>query len=124
MNTKAKLLFILSVFLFTAITTVSAQKTKKTEPALKTYLIERDIPGAGNLTPADLKGISQKSCSVLKEMGNGIEWMHSYVTGNKIFCVYKAENEDLLRQHATKGGFPITNITEIGTTISPETAKN
>ena len=90
--------------------------------SMKTYLIERDIPGAGNLTAADLKGISQKSCGVLKEM-NGIQWMHSYVTGNKIFCVYKAQNEELLREHATKGGFPITNITEIGTTIGPKTAK-
>lgn len=89
---------------------------------MKTYLIERDIPGAGNLTAADLKGISQKSCSVLKEMGSGIEWVQSYVTGNKVYCVYKAENEALLKEHASKGGFPITNIMEIGSTISPATA--
>ncbi|XVJ68125.1 MAG: DUF4242 domain-containing protein [Lacibacter sp.] len=90
---------------------------------MKTFLIERDIPGAGNLTPADLKGISQKSCTVLKQM-NGIQWVQSYVTGNKIFCVYRAENETLLREHAKKGGFPITNIIEINNTISPATAEN
>ncbi|HZF63705.1 MAG TPA: DUF4242 domain-containing protein, partial [Chitinophagaceae bacterium] len=96
----------------------------KEKPVLKTYLIERDIPAAGNLAPADLKGISQKSCSVIKELGPGIQWMHSYVTGNKVFCVYKAENEGLVREHAKKGGFPITSITQINTTISPATAEN
>jgi len=96
--------------------------TQKT-PVLKTYLIERDIPGAGQLASADLKGISQKSCTVLKEMGQGIEWLNSYVTGNKIFCVYRAENETLLRDHAKKGGFPITSIIEIYNTISPKTAE-
>lgn len=89
---------------------------------LKSYLIERDIPGAGKLSPQDLKGISQKSCSVLEEM-TAIEWVHSYVAGDKIFCVYKAENESLIRKHAEMGGFPITSITEINTTISPATAK-
>jgi hypothetical protein len=111
---------------FASFGTASAQKSarSKTEPVLKTYLIERDIPGAGNLTPADLKGISQKSCSVLKEMGNGIQWVQSYVTGNKVYCVYKAESESLLKEHASKGGFPITSIMEIGSTISPATASN
>jgi len=109
---------------FFSVTNTSAQsKTDNKKPALKTYLIERDIPGAGQLQPADLKGISQKSCSVLKEMGPGIVWLQSYVTGNKIFCVYQAENETLLKEHATKGGFPITSITEINNTISPKTAE-
>jgi len=105
----------------------NAQNSKTNAPAkhaeLKTYLIERDIPGAGQLTPADLKGISQKSCTVLKELGPGITWLQSYVTGNKIFCVYRAESEALLREHAKKGGFPITSITEINNTISPLTAE-
>ncbi len=101
----------------------SNTSTTQKMTGLKTYLIERDIPGAGQLGAADLKGISQKSCSVLKEMGPGIVWMQSYVTGNKIFCVYQAENETLLREHATKGGFPITSITEITNTISPKTAE-
>ena len=91
---------------------------------MKTYLIERDIPDAGKLNPDQLKAISQKSCSVLKDMGPQIEWIQSYVTGNKIFCVYKAENEELIREHAKKGGFPANVITEISTTISPATAKD
>ena len=90
---------------------------------MKTYLIERDIPGAGKLTPEQLKAISQKSCSVLQHMGPQIEWLQSYVTGDKIFCVYKAENEALIREHAKEGGFPANVITEISTTISPATAK-
>ncbi|MEJ8844574.1 DUF4242 domain-containing protein [Lacibacter sp. H375] len=118
--------FILVVLLFSAFI-ASAQSTtdntNKKEPVMKTYLIERDIPGAGQLTPVDLKAISQKSCSVLTEMRPKIKWLHSYVTGNKIYCVYMAENETLLREHGKKGGFPVTNITEIETTISPATAK-
>ncbi|KAA9035547.1 DUF4242 domain-containing protein [Ginsengibacter hankyongi] len=89
---------------------------------MKTYLIERDIPGAGNLTPAQLKAISQKSCSVLKDMGPQIQWIQSYVTGDRIFCVYKAENEELIREHAKKGGFPANKITKVDTEISPATA--
>ena len=90
---------------------------------MKTYLIERDIPGAGKLTPEQLKSISQKSCGVLKEMGPQIEWIQSYVTGDKIFCVYKAQNEELIREHAKKGGFPANKITEVSTEISPATAE-
>ena len=89
---------------------------------MKTYLIEREIPGAGKLTAEELKSISQTSCAVLKEMGPKIQWIQSYVTGNKIFCVYKAENEELIREHARKGGFPANSITEIGSVISPATA--
>lgn len=125
---KIVLSSLLSTLFFLLVSTNNgfAQQTNvsnKQESTMKTYLIERDILGAGNFTPADLKGISQKSCSVLKQMGNGIQWVQSYVTGNKIFCVYKAENENLLREHAKKGGFPVTKITEIGTVISPATAE-
>ncbi|MGE5522031.1 MAG: DUF4242 domain-containing protein [Candidatus Dadabacteria bacterium] len=90
---------------------------------LKTYVIERDIPGAGKLTPEQLKGISQKSCLVLTEMGPQIQWLHSYVTGDKIFCVYKAASEELVREHAKKGGFPANNIYQVAEVISPATAK-
>ena len=116
---------LLCIMLFFAFNSAMAQNSPdaKKEPVLKTYLIERDIPGAGSLTPIELKGISQKSCTVIKEIGPQIVWLHSYVTGNKIYCVYQAENEELLRTHAKKGGFPITNITEINTTISPATAE-
>lgn len=89
---------------------------------MKTYIIEREIPGAGELSADQLKSVSQTSCSVLKEMGPQIEWIHSYVTGNKIFCIYKAENEELIREHARKGGFPANAIHEIATVISPATA--
>ena len=123
--TQRRYLFI-TLLLFCGLTTIAQTTTpaaNKKEPVMKTYLIERDIPGAGQLTPPDLKSISQKSCSVLTEMGPKIKWLHSYVTGNKIYCVYQAENEELLREHGKKGGFPVTSITEIGTTISPATAK-
>ena len=87
------------------------------------YLIEREIPGAGKLTPAELKGISQKSCSVLNEMGPQIQWVQSYVTGDRIFCVYRAPNEAMVREHAQKGGFPANRVMEIGTIIDPTTAE-
>jgi hypothetical protein len=92
-------------------------------PKLKTYVIERDIPGAGAFSAEKLKDISKTSCSVLNSMGPSIQWVQSYVTGDKIFCVYKAENEELLREHAKKGGFPITNVYEVNTVISPATAQ-
>lgn len=98
------------------------QETTKTTENMKTYVIERVIPGAGDLTSEQLKGISQTSCSVLKQMGTKIEWQHSYVTGDKIYCVYKAENKSLIEEHAKKGGFPANAISEVATTISPDTA--
>ncbi len=98
-------------------------KAKKEKNTMKTYLIEREIPNAGQLTAEELKGISQKSCSVLKEMGTGIEWLHSYVTDDKVYCVYKAESQDLIREHAEKGGFPVNSVQELSTKISPATAK-
>src|SRR5688500_13134114 len=98
----------------------SQTKTKKSTE-MKTYLIEREIPNAGLLNAEQLKGISQKSCSVLTDLGPSIQWVHSYVTGDKIYCIYKAENEDIIREHAKKGGFPANKIVEVGTVISPET---
>ena len=89
---------------------------------MKTYVIEREIPNAGKLTAEELKTISQTSCAVLEEMGPSIEWLHSYVTGNKIYCIYKAENEELIREHATKGGFPANSISVVASIISPATA--
>ncbi|UJH68361.1 DUF4242 domain-containing protein [Allomuricauda sp. SCSIO 65647] len=97
-------------------------KAKNEKTTMKTYLIEREIPNAGQLTAEELKGISQKSCSVLKEMGAGIEWLHSYVTDDKVYCVYKAESQDLIREHAEKGGFPVNSVQEMSTKISPATA--
>lgn len=87
------------------------------------YLIEREIPGAGNLTPTELQGISQKSCGVLQSMGPQIQWVQSYVTGDKVYCVYVAPNEDMIREHATQGGFPANRISEIKSVIDPTTAE-
>lgn len=87
------------------------------------FLIERDIPNAGSLSPTDLQGVSQKSCSVLRTMGSSIQWVQSYVTDNKIYCVYIAENAEQIRQHAQTGGFPANKISEIKTTIDPTTAE-
>ncbi len=85
------------------------------------YIIERDIPGAGQLTQAELQGISQKSCGVLRNMGPSIQWLHSYVTGDKIYCIYIADNEQAIREHAEQGGFPANRIEEIKTIIDPTT---
>jgi uncharacterized protein DUF4242 len=87
------------------------------------YLIEREIPGASKLTPADLKGISQTSCRVLNEMGPTIQWVQSYVAGDKIYCVYRAPNADMVREHAKLGGFPANVVSEITTVIDPTTAE-
>ncbi len=87
------------------------------------YIIEREIPGAGDLQSDELKGISQKSCSILKEMGPQIQWVESFVTDDKIYCTYIAPNEDEIRKHAEEGGFPANKITEIKTIISPTTAE-
>ena len=87
------------------------------------FLIEREIPGAGNLSPQELQGISQKSCSVLQNMGPQIQWLQSYVTGDKVYCVYIAPNEEMIREHASQGGFPANRISEIKTIIDPTTAE-
>src|SRR5664279_4449364 len=98
--------------------------TKVSNKTMKTYVIERDIPGAGQFTPEKLKAISQTSCTVLTAMGPSIQWLHSYVTADKIFCVYKAENIELIKEHAKRGGFPANAIYEVDDIISPATAKN
>ncbi len=87
------------------------------------YVIERDIPGAGKLSPAELRGISQKSCSVLKGMGPQIQWVHSYVTDDKVYCVYVAPNEEAVRKHAKEGGFPANRISQVKSVIDPTTAE-
>ena len=87
------------------------------------YLIEREIPGAGNLTSEQLQAISQTSCGVLEEMGPQIQWVHSYVTDDKVFCVYVAPNAEMIREHAQKGGFPANAIREVAVVIDPVTAE-
>lgn len=87
------------------------------------YVIEREIPGAGKLTPEQLKAISQTSCGVLNNMGPEIQWDHSFVTADKIYCVYNAPNEEMIREHAHQGGFPANSVSEVSTIISPATAE-
>jgi len=87
------------------------------------FVIERDIPGAGNLSVQELHAISKKSCGVLQEMGPSIQWLQSYVTPDKIYCVYIAPNEAAVREHAQKGGFPANRISQVCTVIDPTTAE-
>jgi hypothetical protein len=124
-----KLVLILAI----ATTTFNAMgqnqsATKQLQNELQTpnenmYVIERIIPGAGNLTSEQLQAISQTSCGVLDEMGeDNIKWLHSYVTGDKIYCVYMAKSEELVHEHAQKGGFPANSVVAVKTIISPATA--
>ena len=87
------------------------------------YVIEREIPGAGNLTSDQLKAISQTSCGVLTNMGPQIQWVQSYVTGDKVYCVYIAPNEEMVREHAKQGGFPANSVSEVAAIIDPTTAE-
>ncbi len=88
------------------------------------YVIEREIPGAGKLSAVELQGISQKSCGVLQEMGPQIQWVQSYVTDDKIYCVYIAPNEQMVKEHAQKGGFPANSVSKISTIIDPTTSED
>ena len=87
------------------------------------YVIERNIPGAGNLKPEELHAISQKSCGVLSNMGPQIQWIESYVTADKIYCIYIAPDEQTVREHAQQGGFPANSISEVKSIIDPTTAE-
>src|SRR4029453_2224359 len=87
------------------------------------YESERDMPGVGSLGASDLKGASQTSCSVLRDLGPEIQWVHSYVTDDKIYCIYRAPNEDIIREGAQKGGFPANKISQVRNVIDPPTAE-
>lgn len=87
------------------------------------YVIEREIPGAGKMTAEQLKSVSQASCAVLDKMGPQIQWVHSYVTGDKIYCIYNAPNEEMIREHAKQGGFPANSVNKVTTIIDPVTAE-
>lgn len=87
------------------------------------YVIEREVGGAGKLSPAELQAISQKSCGVLREMGPAIQWVHSYVTDDKIYCVYIAPSEAAVREHAQRGGFPANRVSEVRSVIDPTTSE-
>ncbi|GAB3200165.1 hypothetical protein ABID22_003092 [Pontibacter aydingkolensis] len=87
------------------------------------YVIEREIPGAGNLSPEELKGVSQKSCGVLSKLGPQIQWVHSYVTGEKVYCIYNAPDEEMIREHARQVGIPANSVSEVKSVIDPVTAE-
>jgi hypothetical protein len=125
-TTKTTILMMVLVMVSFGVIAQTAQATKNQKTmetkTMNTYVIERQIPDAGKFNAEQLQGISKTSCSVLKDLGPDIEWVHSYVTDNKIFCIYKATNEQILRTHAEKGGFPINAINKLSTVISPSTA--
>jgi len=87
------------------------------------YVIEREMPGVGKLDAGDLKMASQTSCSVLHELGPEIQWVQSYVTDNKLYCIYRASDEEMIREHASRGGFPVNKISQVHATIDPTTAE-
>jgi len=119
------LIFAILLFHFTGMaqtTSATAKLNTNKQTTMKMYVIEREIAGLGQFTPEQLKSASQTSCKVLKEMGSKIEWIQSYVTGNKMYCIYRAENEELVKEHAKKGGFPANSIVEVSGIISPATA--
>ena len=87
------------------------------------YVIEREIPNVGSLGPEELRAVSQKSCSVLRNLGPSIQWVESFVTDNKIYCIYNAPNEEIIREHAKEGGFPANKISQVKTVIGPTTAE-
>jgi hypothetical protein len=130
MKTLKTITMLLTIATLVSTTAAFAQEVEvtktKSEKAMKksmnTYVIERQIPNAGNLDAEELRGISQKSCSVLRELGPNIEWVQSYVAGDKIYCIYRAENEEILKVHAERGGFPINSVSKVSTVISPATA--
>jgi Protein of unknown function (DUF4242) len=93
------------------------------EAAMPKYVIERELPGAGQLTPQELKGMSQKSCQVLRNLGPEIQWVQSFVTDDKIYCVYVAPNAEMIHEHAQRGGFPADRITEVRSVIDPTTGE-
>ena len=121
-----KILFLSLLTLVLAATAARAEKPVQPEtlpPGLNMYVIERDMPGAGKLTPAELKAASQKSCAVLRNLGPQITWLQSYVTGDKLYCVYLAPNEEMVREHAKQGGFPANSVNKVSTIIGPKTAE-
>lgn len=87
------------------------------------YVIEREVPGAGKMSAEQLQAISQTSCGVLRKLGSEIQWVHSYVTGDKIYCIYNAANEQLVREHARQGGFPANSVAQVNAIIDPTTAE-
>ena len=127
MNKLSHLIAGLLLSLIVAGSTAHAEEPavapKTLPPGQNMYVIERDMPNLGKLTGADLKAASQTSCGVLKNLGPEITWLYSYVTADKMYCVYVAPNEAMVREHAKQGGFPATAVNRVSTIISPKTAE-
>jgi hypothetical protein len=102
---------------------IDQTKEKGQDRDMPKYVIERDVPGIGNATQEEVQALSQKSCSVLNKLGPTIQWLHSYVTADKIYCVYLAPNEKMVREHAEQGGFPANHVSEVKSVIDPTTAE-
>jgi len=103
--------------------TVPGLNHNQNSPAMPKYVIERNMPGAGNMTATDLQHASQKSCDVLLNLGPEVQWVHSYVTGDKIYCIYNSPDDTLIRKHADQSGFPASIISEVRAVIDPVTAE-
>jgi hypothetical protein len=119
---KLLLVSVLSALLGSSALVAADVKPETLPKGQHMYVIERDMPGLSKLSPADLQAASQKSCSVLRNLGPDIQWLQSYVTGDKMYCVYLAPNAELVREHAKEGGFPANAVNEVTTIISPKTA--
>jgi hypothetical protein len=104
-------------------TSAPSAELKARSTAMPKFVIEREIPEVGKLTPEQLQAVSQTSCGVLREMGPQIQWLHSYVTDNKIYCVYIAPDEATVREHAKRGGFPANSVAQVRATIDPTTSE-
>lgn len=121
---KSLLLAALTLVLPTSFVLAKEQpKPDSLPPGLNMYVIERDMPGVGKLTPAELKAASQKSCVVLHALAGKVTWVHSYVTGDKLYCVYLAPSVELVKEHARQGGFPANSVNQVSTIIDPQTAE-
>jgi hypothetical protein len=118
---KVLVLSVLALLAGGAATAKEQPMPEKLPAGMNMYVIERDMPGLNKMTPADLKAASEKSCGVLKGLPQ-VTWLHSYVTGDKMYCVYLAPSEELVREHAKQGGFPANAINKVSTIIGPETA--
>jgi hypothetical protein len=120
---KSVLLASLSLIFAGLVLAKDEPKPENLPAGMNMYVIERDMPGVGKLSADELKGAAQKSCTVLRNLGPDITWLHSYVTGDKLYCVYLAPNEEMVREHAREGGFPANSVKRVSTIIGPQTAK-
>ena len=119
---KILILSLLALLAGGAVLAAEQPKPESLSAGMNMYVIERDMPGLGKLNHEQLKAASQKSCSVLQNLGPQVTWLHSYITGDKMYCVYLAPNEAMVREHAKQGGFPATAVNRVSTIIGPQTA--